>query len=116
MTTLSASVPAQVAIADYLQTGAYDKHLRKLRHTLESQLSLMNEAILRYFPAEVRVSRPQSGYFVWVEFPEGFDTLRLHREAVELGISIAPGSIFSASRQYHHCIRLNYGSNWDCQL
>ncbi|WP_027468852.1 aminotransferase-like domain-containing protein [Deefgea rivuli] len=113
MTTLSASVPAQVAIADYLQTGAYDKHLRKLRHTLESQLTLMNEAILRYFPAEVRVSRPQGGYFVWVEFPEGFDTLRLHREAVELGISIAPGPIFSASRQYHHCIRLNYGGNWD---
>jgi len=112
MTTLSASLPAQAAIADYLQTGGYDKHLRKLRHALESQLASMNEAIRQYFPADVRVSRPKGGYFLWVEFPEGFDTLLLHRLAAEQGISIAPGPIFSASRQYRNCIRLNFGSPW----
>lgn len=112
MTTLSASVPAQVAIADYLHTGGYDKHLRKLRHALEAQLLCMNDALARHFPAEVRVSRPNGGYFLWVEFPEGFDTLALHRQAAELGISIAPGPIFSPSRQYQHCIRLNYGAPW----
>nr|WP_294865315.1 PLP-dependent aminotransferase family protein [uncultured Pseudogulbenkiania sp.] len=112
MTTLSASVPAQVAIADYLHSGGYDKHLRKLRHALEGQLLCLNDAIARHFPNEVRVSRPNGGYFLWVEFPEGFDTLALHRQAAELGISIAPGPIFSASRQFRNCIRLNYGSPW----
>ena len=34
MTTLSPSVPAQAALADYLQHGGYDRHLRKLRHCL----------------------------------------------------------------------------------
>lgn len=112
MTTLSASLPVQAAIADYLQTGGYDKHLRKLRHALESQLTSMNQAIRQYFPTEVRVSRPKGGYFLWVELPEGFDTLRLHSLAAEQGISIAPGPIFSASRQYRNCIRLNFGSPW----
>ncbi len=112
MTTLSASVPSQVALADYLQTGGYDKHLRKLRHALESQLGSMNEAIRRHFPADIRVSRPLGGYFLWVEFAEGFDTLVLHQQAAAQGVSIAPGPIFSASRQYRHCIRLNYGSPW----
>ncbi|BCL75998.1 GntR family transcriptional regulator [Jeongeupia sp. HS-3] len=112
MTTLSASVPAQVAIADYLHTGGYDKHLRKLRHALESQLACMNRALVAHFPANVRVSRPSGGYFLWVEFPDRFDTLELHRRAIEHGISIAPGPIFSASRQYRNCLRLNYGSPW----
>jgi DNA-binding transcriptional MocR family regulator len=112
MTTLCASVPAQVALADYLHTGSYDKHLRKLRHALEGQLQQMNAALLRYFPADIRISRPQGGYFLWVEFPEGFDTLMLHRKAAEVGISIAPGPIFSASRQFRNCIRLNYGHPW----
>ncbi|MBM3116842.1 PLP-dependent aminotransferase family protein [Jeongeupia naejangsanensis] len=112
MTTLSASVPAQVALADYLHTGAYDKHLRKLRYALESQLAEMNRALVAHFPAGVRVSRPNGGYFLWVEFAEGFDTLALHRRAIEHGISIAPGPIFSASRRYRHCLRLNYGSPW----
>lgn len=112
MTTLSASVPAQAAVADYLHTGGYDKHLRKLRHALEGQLHSMNQAISRYFPDDVRVSRPNGGYFVWVELPEPSDTLTLHRLAAEQGISLAPGPIFSPSRQYRHCLRLNYGAAW----
>ncbi|HEY9100661.1 PLP-dependent aminotransferase family protein [Chitinimonas sp.] len=112
MTTLSASVPAQVAIADYLHKGGYDKHLRKLRHALEGQLLQLGEALVQHFPADIRVSRPSGGYFLWVEFPAGFDTLRLHALAAEAGIGIAPGPIFSASHQYRHCLRLNYGSPW----
>ncbi|GAB3246401.1 aminotransferase-like domain-containing protein [Chitinimonas naiadis] len=112
MTTLSASVPAQVAIADYLRHGGYDKHLRKLRHALESQRVQLGDALVRHFPEGIRVSRPGGGYFLWVEFPVGFDTLKLHALAAEAGISIAPGPIFSASRQYRHCLRLNYGSPW----
>jgi len=112
MTTLSASVPAQVALADYLHSGGYDKHLRKLRHALEGQLQCMNEALARHFPADIRVSRPAGGYFLWVAFREGFDTLALHRAAAEQGISLAPGPIFSPSRQFRHCIRLNYGAPW----
>jgi DNA-binding transcriptional MocR family regulator len=112
MTTLGASLPAQAALADYLHTGGYDKHLRRLRHLLEMQLAQLNRALGLHFPEQVRVSRPHGGYFLWVEFPEGFDTLELHRQAAGIGISIAPGPIFSPSRQYRHCIRLNYGSPW----
>jgi DNA-binding transcriptional MocR family regulator len=116
MTTLSASLPAQAAIADYLQTGGYDKHLCKLRQALEVQLSRMNATIRQHFPADIRVSRPKGGYFLWVEFPAGFDTLQLHRLAAAQGISIAPGPIFSASRQFRHCIRLNFGSPWNADF
>lgn len=116
MTTLSASVPAQMALADYLQHGGYDRHLRRLRHALEAQLDQLLLAIARHFPAGVRVSRPAGGYFLWVEFAEGFDTLRLHREALAQGISVAPGPIFSARRDFRHCVRLNYGHPWRPEL
>jgi DNA-binding transcriptional MocR family regulator len=113
MTTLTASLPAQVALADYLQHGAYDKHLRRLRHALESQLAALLAAVARYFPPGVRVSRPEGGYFVWVEFAEGFDALVLHAAALAQGISIAPGPVFSASRGLRHCVRLNFGQPWE---
>src|SRR5690606_4542414 len=41
MTSISPSVPAQAAIADYLQHGGFDRHLRKLRETLEMQQQKM---------------------------------------------------------------------------
>ncbi|MEO6016224.1 MAG: PLP-dependent aminotransferase family protein, partial [Polaromonas sp.] len=113
MTTLSASLPAQLAVADYLQHGAYDKHLRRLRHALEAQLACLLDAITRHFPVGVRVSHPAGGYFVWVEFDTGFDALALHRAALAQGISVAPGPMFSARRNFTHCLRLNYGHPWD---
>ncbi len=113
MTTLSASLPAQLALADYLRHGGYDKHLRRLRHTLESQLASLLAAIARYFPPGVRVSRPAGGYFVWVEFDPAFDALALHQAALAQGISVAPGPIFSARRHFRHCLRLNYGQPWE---
>lgn len=112
MTTLSAGVPTQVALAEYLQNGGYDKHLRRLRHLLEMQQGQLIAAIGRHFPENVRVSQPAGGYFLWVEFAAGFDALALHRAALEHGIGIAPGPIFSARQGYRNCIRLNYGHLW----
>lgn len=108
-TSLSPSGPAQAALADYLAKGGFDKYLRQLRHTLAAQQSTMAEAIVRYFPKGTRATIPNGGYFTWVEIPEPFDSLQLHQQAIALGISIAPGPIFSANREYRNCLRLNYG-------
>ena len=113
MTTISPSVPAQAAIADYLQHGGYDRHLRKLRHCLETQQGNMLASAARHFPAQTKVTRPQGGYFLWFEFPRQVDTLKLFKQALEKGVSLAPGPIFSADRGFGHCARLNHGHPWD---
>jgi DNA-binding transcriptional MocR family regulator len=112
MTTLSASVPAQRAIADYLEHGRYDRFLRKLRRDLAAQQAAMLSAIERHFPAQSTATRPDGGYFTWVELPRRVDSLRLFEAALERGISFAPGPIFSASGEFRHHIRLNYGYPW----
>ena len=112
MTTLSPSVPAQAAIADYLQHGGYDRHLRRLRHALEMQQGAMLASAARHFPAGTRVTQPTGGYFLWFEFPERVDSLRLFHLALAQGISLAPGPIFSASQGFGHCARLNHGHPW----
>ena len=106
-------MPSQLALADYLGQGGYERHLRQLRTVLERQRDRMLDAIATHFPAGTRVTRPQGGYFLWVELPAGSDALALHSKALAEGISIAPGPMFSAKRDYAHCIRLNYGHLWD---
>ncbi|WP_163650324.1 PLP-dependent aminotransferase family protein [Modicisalibacter sp. 'Wilcox'] len=112
MTTIAPSIPAQVAIADYLRRGSYDRHLRQLRHTLQSQQSAMLAAADRYFPTGTRITRPGGGYFLWCEFPERVDSLELFRQALKEGVSLAPGPIFSATQGFRHCARLSYGHPW----
>jgi DNA-binding transcriptional MocR family regulator len=111
--TLSASAPAQGAIADYLAKGGYDRHLRQLRHALSVQQSAMLQAVARYFPRGTKATRPAGGYFLWVELPGQVDVLQIQRSALSLGISVAPGPMFSADRKFLNCLRLNYGHPWD---
>ncbi len=113
MTTISPSVPAQAAIADYLQHGSFDRHLRKLRHALEMQQGAMLASAARHFPASTRVTRPSGGYFLWFEFPQQVDSLKLLQLALAQGISLAPGPIFSATQRFRNCARLNHGHPWD---
>ena len=109
MTTLSTAVPSQEALSDYLQRGGHDRHLRQLRHTLATGQALALRAVARHFPKGTRVTRPEGGYFLWVELPQQVDALRLHQLARAQNISLAPGHLFSADRRFAHCIRLNHG-------
>jgi DNA-binding transcriptional MocR family regulator len=109
MTTLSAAVPSQEAIASYLEQGGYDRHLRKLRAALARQQRLALDTITRHFPEGTRVTRPEGGYFLWLELPPVVDALELHRLALNRNISVAPGQLFSADRRFTHCLRINTG-------
>ncbi len=107
--TLSAALPSQLALADYLAGGGLDRHLRPLRQIFAEQREAMIAAVGEFFPAGTRVTRPDGGYFLWVELPRTVDSLRLQHEALRQNISLAPGALFSARDDFSHCIRLNYG-------
>ncbi len=115
-TTLATSIPIQEALADYLERGGYDLHLRRLRQTLKAQQEQMLDLIAQHFPAGSRATRAQGGYFTWVELPTQIDTLELHRLAAAEGIGLSPGPMFSAKRAFKHCMRLNYGHPWTPEL
>lgn len=109
MTTLSAAIPSQQALSGYLDQGGYDRHLRKLRRQLATQRDVAMKHVAEHFPQGTRVTRPEGGYFLWVELPRDIDALELHRQASARQISVAPGHLFSADRTYGNCIRINYG-------
>ncbi len=116
MSTVSASVPTQLAIAEYLSEGGYDNHLRKLRTTLEQRQHRLLTAVAQYLPKTVKVNSPKGGYFLWLEFEPPFNAVRLYQLALKEGISIAPGSMFSTSNQFNHAFRLNFSFAWSDQL
>lgn len=59
------------------------------------------------------MSRPTGGFILWVSLPGRVNTQELHVRALQQGISIAPGLIFSNTEQFNHCIRLNCGTPWN---
>ena len=109
MASLATCIPVQLGLARYLERGSYERHLRVLRRTLQESRDQYIDAISRAFPAGTRVSRPAGGYFLWIELPDGIDAMSLQRKAMDAGVSVAPGPMFSASRDFRNCLRINYG-------
>ena len=116
MSSLATALPSQLALQEYLQHRSFDRHLRALRHSLSRQQAACLRLIDRYFPAGTRVTRPEGGYFLWLALPEGVDSLALHQDALQLGIGVAPGHLFSADRRYTRHLRINYGHLGDPRL
>ncbi|HDR9488484.1 TPA: 2-aminoadipate aminotransferase, partial [Burkholderia aenigmatica] len=73
---------------------------------------LMRAMVSRFFPEGTRISSPAGGYVLWVELPVQVDAMRLYQLALEQGITIGPGYMFSTTDNYRNFIRLNYSSAW----
>jgi DNA-binding transcriptional MocR family regulator len=112
MMNISTSSPSQMALAEFLATGGYDHHLRAIRRIHARNISQMADAIVRYFPAGTCMTRPLGGFILWVEMPAGTDAIQLYHRAIEQGISIVPGPLFSLSGKYGNHIRLS-AAFWD---
>jgi DNA-binding transcriptional MocR family regulator len=114
--SLSTSLPIQLGVAQMLRFGGYESHLARLRRILANQQAVVLEAIHRQFPPGYRVAVPTGGYFLWIECASSVDSLEVHRSALQSGITIGPGPMFSARRQYRNFIRLNYGHPWSPEM
>jgi DNA-binding transcriptional MocR family regulator len=114
--TLSNPVLLQLAIAEFLQSGSYDHHLRQLRQAYAIQVQRMSQAVSQFFPKGTKITRPQGGFLLWVELPETVDSLELYQQAMQQNISIVPGPIFSTTQKYQNCIRLNCGYPWSREV
>ena len=96
-----------MAVAEFLEGGGYDQHLRRIRREYARNVQLMSDAVMRYFPEGTRLTRPSGGFILWVQLPENIDSLELYKAAMEGGITLAPGHVFSATYQFSNFIRLN---------
>ena len=116
LSTIANCTLPQVAIAEFLQSGSYDRHLRRLRKDLAIQVQQMFHAIGEFFPEGTKVTRPTGGMILWVELPKSVDALKLYQQAIQHNISIVPGHLYSMTTQYRHCIRINCGYPWSSKI
>jgi len=102
----------QAAVAHFLKIGRYEYHLKNLRKALHTQCLRYMQAIIEYFPADTKISRPHGGFVLWLQLNKKINSLKLRTEAMKHNISIVPGRIFSATCNYTHFIRISFGKPW----
>lgn len=111
-TSIAAPTLAQRAVGHLLASGAFDRHMRRVRPLYGRSTQAMAQAVASAFPMGTRVSRPTGGYVLWIEMPPAVDGVRLYELALRAGIGIAPGPLFSPRGRFANCLRLTAAS-WD---
>ncbi len=103
----------QLAVAELLAHGGYDRHLRMAREAYRQRRDRLMDLVAEAFPEGTRMSRPQGGFVAWLQLPSTVRATELYIKAREEGILVSPGEIFSSNpRKYPHSIRISYAEAW----
>ncbi|GAB4210646.1 MAG: PLP-dependent aminotransferase family protein [Roseiflexaceae bacterium] len=103
-------------VAHYSRNGQLDAHIVELNARYRHKRDLMLEAIKQHFPAGVRVRRPEGGFFVWCDLPEGQSATALLEPAAQRGVTYLPGTRCFANGQGDGSIRLAFSYLPDAQI
>ncbi len=93
-TYISPNFLAQATVAEFVRRGLFEPNLERVRGLLRARRDAMLAALERDFPEEASWSRPEGGYFVWLELPAGTSAADLLARAEETGITFVKGSDF----------------------
>ncbi|GAB3139613.1 PLP-dependent aminotransferase family protein [Micromonospora sonneratiae] len=86
---LGGPVLEQMAFAELLASGGYDRHLRRARRVHRQRRDAMVDALRRYLPA-VQISGIAAGLHLVVELPADVDDAALTRAARAAGLGPVP--------------------------
>jgi DNA-binding transcriptional MocR family regulator len=114
--TLGGSLALQEAWSGFLETTACERHFRTFPKVIWTQTQRMRAILAEEGPSNLRISSPSGGYVLWLELP-GLDSLEFFERAVQAGIGVVPGPVFSAhSRRFRNCLRVSCGQPFTPKL
>jgi 2-aminoadipate transaminase len=94
-TYISPALLSQATVYEFLRRGALARNLDLVRSLLRTRRDALLEALERHFATTgARWSRPDGGYFLWLDLPEGRDSTRLLEAATDVGVTFVPGPDF----------------------
>jgi len=87
----------QATVYEFVQRGNFEPNLERVRHLLGVRRNAMLDALEQESPDGVRWSRPEGGYFLWLDLPEGVDAGELLVRAEDAGVTFVQGADFGSA-------------------
>lgn len=104
-TTFAGNTLSAQVVHLLLTDGTYRRHIDTMRTKLASAMT-MTANRLKASGLELW-TEPQAGMFLWAQLPEGMDSGQIARYALEKDVVLAPGDVFSPSRNANRYLRFN---------
>jgi GntR family transcriptional regulator/MocR family aminotransferase len=112
VTTRQSSTLVQLTQARWMESGGFERHLRRMRRAYQTRLQVMarvlQEGADRY-GLPVSFDIPDGGMSLWVDF--GVDTARLAAQARTRGVAVRPGTEYRLDGGPSTHLRLGFASS-----
>ena len=95
-------------VCSAIEMGLQQSQLATLVTNYTERKVALSNALKEYLPDTVRFIEPGGGFFIWLVFPEGVDTLEMLAAARRQNVGYLPGVKFSSDRQLKNCARLSF--------
>jgi DNA-binding transcriptional MocR family regulator len=93
-TYITPGLVAQATLHEFLRRGLFESNLRRVCDLLRVRRDAMLEALEKHLGGVARWTRPEGGYFVWLELGDDVDAADLLSRAQEVGVTFVPGVDF----------------------
>ena len=93
-TYISPPLLPQAIVHELHARGAFEPNLERIRGLLRAQRDAMLGALERELGGRATWSRPEGGYFLWLDFGDGVDAGELLARATEAGVTFVRGADF----------------------
>jgi DNA-binding transcriptional MocR family regulator len=70
VSTLANVTLSERLAAECLESGLFDRHLRRLAPRLQEGVRLLAHSVAQHFPEGTRASDPEGGFMLWIELPK----------------------------------------------
>jgi 2-aminoadipate transaminase len=98
----------QAVVSQLCREDFFLDHIPLLRKQYQNRCHAMLQALETNMPKEVTWTRPHGGFYIWLTFPESYDTQKMLPMALEDKVAYVIGSAFSASGKLHNTLRLAF--------
>jgi 2-aminoadipate transaminase len=93
-TYISPPYLSQATVLELLRRDSFGPNLERVNGLLRERRDAMLEALEREMPEDATWTRPDGGYFVWLDFPSGPPASELLAQAEEAGVTFVKGADF----------------------
>ncbi|WP_369066899.1 PLP-dependent aminotransferase family protein [Kocuria carniphila] len=105
---LNPSVFAQEMVAEYLEKNDWQAVLNQYRELYGKRAQALMDAFDEFMPEGVTWTRPEGGFYSWINLPESVDSYELCMTCIDRGVVFVPGTAFYTDGRGLHEARVSF--------
>ncbi len=107
---LQCNTVAQMVISSFLEKYDIDAHIDKIREVYHRRRDAAVDSIERFFPDNIKYTKPEGGLFLWVELDRKVNTTKLLEKCLEQDVAFVPGDSFYPNSGKSNTMRINFSN------